>query len=162
MAKRFTNRFFPDLPRVSQKNSVYCGPACLEAFAGFHHFPFCQEDFVKALGLEKKIHQRGMFVEEMGLAFTKLVPNFYFWFKNYATINELSQLVNVFKYPVGVEWQGVFCYANRQEAENDDPGHYSLITAINTKDNFLFLADPYPDYAGKDRRFTVLEFERRW
>lgn len=162
MAKRSTNLYFPNLSRVEQKNNVYCGPACLEMLVGFCGFFFDQDEFVRAVGLEKKIYQRGMLVEEMALAVTKLAPELCFWFKRYTAINEISQLVNVFKYPVGVEWQGIFRYASRQEAEDDDPGHYSVITALNTKENFIRLADPYKDYAGKDRKLTVLEFERRW
>ncbi|MFH1840626.1 MAG: C39 family peptidase [Candidatus Shapirobacteria bacterium] len=162
MVKKSANFYFPDLPRVVQKNNVYCGPACLEMLTGFQNVHLDQEDFVQALGLEKKIYQRGLFVEEMALTINKLLPELCFWFKECATIKELSQLVNVFKHPVGVEWQGVFRYATRQEAEDDDPGHYSLITALETKKNLIMMADPYKDYAGKDRKFTVLEFERRW
>lgn len=104
-----------------------------------------------------------MLVEEMVLAVKNLTPQYNFWFKRQSKIAELSEIVNRFNFPVGVEWQGVFKYKGpREDDEDDDPGHYSVVTKISVKEKKISLADPFRIYAGKDRQFTLLEFERRW
>ena len=49
-----------------------------------------------------------------------------------------------------------------EDGGDDDPGHYSIVTKIDTHKNIVMIADPYKHYARKDRRFSILEFERRW
>lgn len=152
---------FPRLKRIEQLNDTYCGPAVLEMLLGFKGFKVTQEELVDAAGVRGKIKERGMTIEELAKA-ASLVPEIQFWYKRFSTIGQLSQLVNFYKTPVGVEWQGVFKEKDGRDVSDDDPGHYSVITAINTDKNVIMLADPYEDYAGRDRRFTILEFERRW
>ncbi len=162
MAKICYNRFFPNLKRVCQKTPSHCGPAVLEMLLSHCGIAVDQEEFVKAAGVAKKIKERGMTVDELALAVKKLVSGFQFWFKRYATISELAKITRSYHYPVGVEWQGIFEFKHDDEDDDEDPGHYSVVTYINTKDNLIMLADPYRDYAFKDRQFTILEFERRW
>lgn len=105
-----------------------------------------------------------MTVAELGEFISRFYPQFQFWFKFNATISDLSTLVNQYHTPVGVEWQGVFDYPDDEvsEDEDDDPGHLAIITAVNTTQNYLLIADPDQHYAGTDRRFSILQFVRRW
>lgn len=126
-----------------------------------------QDEIVAAAGAQKSVYQRGMTIEELGLAVNKLCPNLEFWYKYESTITELGLLVNEFKQPVGVEWQGLFDFEYFDEEDetedvDDDEGHYGLITQVDTQNNKVILVDPDKHYADKDRFFTVLEFERRW
>lgn len=155
---------FPNLPRLAQLNSFYCGPAVLQMLGAFLGKQITQPEIVKAAQVEHKIKFHGMMIEELGLALRILAPELRFWFKYQATLGELSQLINFYKIPVGVEWQGIFDYPDedKYDDEDDDPGHISIITCLDTKNNLIKIADPDRHYAGKDRRFSVLQFERRW
>ena len=116
-----------------------------------------QEEFVDAVGIRKKLDEYGMIVPEMRTAISILTPQLQFWYKPNATLNDISEIVNRFNFPVGVEWQGVFF-----EDEDEDNGHYSVVTHIDTTNNIVMLSDPYRRFAGNDRRFHVLEFDDRW
>lgn len=83
--------------------------------------------------------------------------NFTFWKKEEATVGDLDKIVNKYKVPVGVEWQGVF-----YEDEEGDNGHYCVITEVNKGKGYLKLADPYKKFAGLDRKFRISDFEKRW
>lgn len=153
---------FPNLKRIAQINSYYCGPATMQMLLSFHNVHVDQQQIVDSLGINNKISTHGMTIQEMGQFIKQYYPQHQFWYKFDSTISELSQLVNQFNLPVGVEWQGVFDYDSQEEADDDDPGHYSIITQISTANNQIMIADPYEVYAGTDRNFSVLQFERRW
>ncbi|OGD78893.1 hypothetical protein A2368_01695 [Candidatus Collierbacteria bacterium RIFOXYB1_FULL_49_13] len=116
-----------------------------------------QDEFVEATGLKHRLQQFGMTVEEMGVAVYKIYPYFTFWYKEKAEITDIETIIEEYKYPVGVEWQGVFL-----EDEDDDNGHYSIVTAVNPARDSIVIADPYMKFAGVDRHFTVTEFLDRW
>lgn len=122
-----------------------------------------QDEIVKAAGVARSIKSRGMLVEEMAIAVNNLTPQYNFWFKRKSLSSELSEIVNRYNFPVGIEWQGVFMYKGpREDDEDDDPGHYSVVTQISVSEKRVLLADPFRIYAGTDREFTLLRFERRW
>lgn len=157
------------MKRAKQINDFYCGPAVLQMLYSFVGVEISQEEIVQAAGVQKKIKSHGIALEEMVLAVKTLNPDFLFWYKRNSTLTELSMVVNNFNYPVGVEWQGLFDHdesgeeTEESETEDDsDPGHYSIITSVSTYDNVILIADPYKYYTRKDRKFTVIEFERRW
>ena len=145
-----------------QINDIYCGPAVLEMLMGFNGIKIDQEAIVKAAGNADKIKIRGTLPEEIGIAVKNISPAMQFWYKRFATLKELSTLVNYFHQPAGIEWQGVFEDEEGEDGGDDDPGHYSIVTKIDTHKNIVMIADPYKHYARKDRRFSILEFERRW
>jgi hypothetical protein len=158
---------FPNLPRVKQKTSSHCGPAVLEMLLGYLGEEIDQEKFVEASGVGKRLKNYGMTVKELARAVKKLAPEYNFWYKEDATMSELAQIVEGYKYPVGVEWQGLFdCdedgFEDETEDEDDSTGHYSVVTHVDTINNLIRLADPYQCYAGRDRAFTIREFEGRW
>lgn len=119
-----------------------------------------QGQIVQATSIEKKIFKHGMTVEEMSQATSYLAPDYCLWFKRESSIIDLIKIINIFKFPAGVEWQGVFEDINPDA--DDDPGHYSVVTKLDLKKKMIFLADPYRLYAGKDRQLSILRFERRW
>lgn len=145
------------MKRVTQVTSSHCGPATLEMLASFLGIYISQNSFVSAAGVEEKLETHGMTIEEMKKAVGILLPDCCLWTKNGAGVYELSNLINNYHFPVGVEWQGVFF-----EDEDDDNGHYSVVTHIDTVNNLVMLADPYRRFAGEDRRFPIIEFESRW
>jgi hypothetical protein len=48
------------------------------------------------------------------------------------------------------------------ESEEEDYGHYSLVTRADRRRQALIIADPYKDYFSQARIFTFQEFESRW
>jgi len=72
-------------------------------------------------------------------------------------ISDLETIINKYKFPVGVEWQGVF-----YEDEDEDNGHYGIITVVDKKVGYLRMADSFSKFAGVDRRFRIKDFEKRW
>ncbi len=152
---------FPNLPRIAQKNSYYCAPAVIQMLSSLHGFNLNQDKIVQSLGLQHKIATHGMTIQEIGYYFKNFIPQLQFWFKFNSNIADLSQLVNQHRIPVAVEWQGIFTYDTPEEAEEDDPGHYSIVTHIDTAYNTILLIDPYEN-DGTDRKLSILQFERRW
>lgn len=164
---------FSHIPRIRQKTEFHCGPAVLSMQAAHLGMDIDQERFVMAAGVDyQKLKKMGMTVNELGLSVTRIIPEAQFWYKSDSRVRELYEIVMVHHYPVGVEWQGDFYSGINPEVDNeiesdeeeddDDSGHYSLVTYLNTSSNTIFLADPYKYYAGRDRRFSIREFENRW
>ena len=145
------------MKRVTQKTSSYCGPAVLEMLCSFLGVYLNQDEVVEALNAHDKIDVYGILVPEMGRVISQLAPELSFWFKENSSLTDLSQIVRTYGFPVGIEWQGVF-----YEDADEDNGHYSIVTHIDTINNLIMLSDPYRRFAGTDRIFHVLEFEHRW
>ncbi|OGD63893.1 hypothetical protein A2160_01550 [Candidatus Beckwithbacteria bacterium RBG_13_42_9] len=144
--------------RVRQITIYHCGPAVLEMLASFYHVTLYQDQLVKTGKAASKLHTHGMTIDDLALAASKTLPsNLQFWYKHNSTARELAEIVNVHQHPVGVEWQGVF-----EEEEDEDSGHYSIVTQISLENNLIIMADPYRRYAGKDRSFPLNFFEERW
>jgi len=163
MPKTSSEISFPSLPRIRQLSSYSCGPAVLEMLLRFEGIYINQTKIINAVTATNKLKDQGMTIEELVIATDLVAPGMNFWFKRQSTIEELAALINEHHQPVGVEWQGVFeDDEEEEETDDEDPGHYSVITGINRKENWVTLADPYKTYAGKDRCFSVLKFERRW
>ena len=151
------NPHLPQMPRVKQISSYHCGPAVLKMLLGFHGVKAYQRDISTAAGIEHSIKTYGITIPQMAAVVQKLAPQFQFWYKADASLKDLQEIITVHSHPVGVEWQGVF-----EELADEDNGHYAVITHIDISDNVVMIADPFGRYAGTDRRFGVLEFERRW
>ncbi len=159
MPKLFRNPVhFEKLPRIVQITNAHCGPAVVVMLLSHLGIKVEQDEIVDAAGSShKRLNRYGMSVPEMAVAIDKLFPNIQFWMKDNTTIPELRSLVVEHKYPVGVEWQGEFL-----EYGDDDNGHYSVITHIDDWDNMVYIADPYPRFAGRDRRIPLSRFEELW
>lgn len=171
MPNPWNNPFFPSMTRAMQKEFPYCGPAVLEMLLSNLGVGVSQNQLIEAAGVGARIVQYGMNVYEMGEAVTKLFPNLRFWFKDEGAISDLKRIITEHKTPVGIEWQGDFPeldseqvnqYGYNAEDEDEDTGHYGIVTNVDTLDNAVYIADPFGPFAGKDRKFTVIEFEKRW
>lgn len=158
LADKITGTAFPELARISQASASHCGPAVLASLYSFLGVKISQRSIVVSLRAQNKIKSLGLNMHDMERA-SKIIGKsaFSFWRKTNAKISDLDLAVNKYKCPVGVEWQGVF-----YEDEDEDNGHFSIITKIDKKRDFLRIADPYYKYAGVDRKFKIKEFEIRW
>lgn len=145
------------MKRVAQKTNVHCGPAVLEMLASYVGYYLDQDDIVRSVGLTSKIYDYGMTVTDMAKCVSILLPNLAFWYKQNANLMDLSGIVNEYHFPVGVEWQGVF-----YEDEDEDNGHYGVVTHVDLEGGVITLSDPYDRFAGHDRKFPISEFESRW
>lgn len=149
---------FPKLKRVRQITSFHCGPAVLAALFSFVGRRVTQTGIVRSLRAQNKIKSQGVNIKNLARAAAIVGRGeFVFWKKDGAKISDLNAIVNEYRYPVGVEWQGVF-----YEDEDEDNGHYSIVTAINPKKGYILLSDPYKRFAGLDRKFRIRDFVKRW
>lgn len=146
------------MKRVCQKSNAHCGPAVIEMLFSFVGVYFDQDEFVNVIQKsEEELKVYGITVAEMAKSVKALAPEYNFWFKENSSLSDLQQVVEEYGFPVGVEWQGVFY----EDADEDD-GHYSVVTHVDTVNNIIMLSDPYKRFAGSDRSFHIMEFDHRW
>lgn len=148
--------FLPDVKRVRQITASHCGPATLEMLLSKLGVSSSQTQLADAGGGNKKIINHGMTVGEMAEAINRLYPDLTFWYKFNADLYDLRYIVELYHYPVGVEWQGEFDH----DDDDDDPGHYGVVTHVDMEREFLLIADPY--YPIRDRSFKTEDFNDRW
>ena len=149
--------YFPRMRRVKQITSYHCGPAVVKMLLSCQGVTVNQKDIVAAAGIGRHLKIYGMTVAEMSQAVSRLFPKLQLWYKDNSNLKELQTVIRDYQVPVGVEWQGVF-----EEYEDEDNGHYAVVVYLNMADNVILLADPFKKYAGKDRRFSIIDFEHRW
>lgn len=156
-----------NLRRVRQNTSYNCGPAVLEMLLSHFGREISQEAIVAAAGMETRIKDYGMTVEDMARALRMIAPEMALWYKTDSKIGELREIVRSLNYPTGINWQGVFPddeYDDYPDFDfaDDDEGHFSVVVDVDTRENYIQIADPYGRFAGNDRHFPIVEFERRW
>jgi len=149
--------YFPTMRRVEQISDSHCGPASLVMLLSYLGVDVSQEAVVEHAGVWDKIPDYGMLVPELATAVKKLTPQFQFWYKENSSLDDVRQIIERFRYPVGVEWQGVF-----YEYSDGDDGHYSVITHVDQINGVITIADPFGAYSGGDRVFHTEEFLDRW
>jgi len=149
---------FPRMKRVKQATNDYCGPAVLVSLFSFVGVKTSQRKIVASLRAQNKIKDYGMTVKDLAKA-SRIVGKrtFTFWRKSRAKVSDLDTIINKYRWPVGVEWWGIF-----HEYEDEDNGHYGVITRIDKKAGFLRLADPFWTFAGVDRKLKIKDFVKRW
>ncbi len=161
-----------------QISESHCGPAVTQMLLSNLGIEVTQEQVAEAGGAASMIAMQGMRVDQIALAVRRLAPETVFYYKEHAAIDELVRVVQDYRHPAGVEWQGVFdddedehpagdqqkpegVPAN-SETEDTDYGHYSLVTQAYRRKSQLIIADPYKDYFSQARIFGFDEFEKRW
>lgn len=149
--------YFPSMRRVRQITDSHCGPATLAMLLSFLGVEVSQEAIAEASSNGSNIRGYGMRVDEMAKAIGTLCPQFQFWFKEYCDIEIIKKIIDEYRYPVGVEWQGIFF----DDSDGDD-GHYSIVTHLDIGENIITLADPFRRFAGVDRVIHLNEFIDRW
>ncbi len=159
------------LPNFMQISESHCGPAVIQMLLSNLGIELTQEAIAEAGGATQLIELNGMRVDQLALSVGKLAPQAKFWYKDHSRMRDLIQLVNKYRYPVGVEWQGVFDDAdekdstggkNGSETQDNDYGHYSVVTHADRRKKELIIVDPYKDYISQDRIFSFDEFKERW
>ena len=175
--------YFQD--RFKQISESHCGPAVIQMQLSLHGLDVRQEQVAEAGGASSLIEMNGMRVDQLARAVRRLAPHLRFYYKERATLDDLVRIVADYRYPVGVEWQGVFededaaryDRANSawkpsppespllpldSESSDSDYGHYSLVTGVNRRKRLLTVADPYKDFYSRARIFDFDLFDRRW
>jgi len=169
-----------------QISEAHCGPAAIQMMLSNLGIEVTQEQVAEAGGATSLITMHGMRIDQLAKAVRLLVPQVMFYYKDHATIEELVRIVNDYRHPAGVEWQGVFededvmrldranqtwsphaetgqaGLAADSESQDNDYGHYSLVVRANRRRRELIVADPYKDFFSQARIFGFQEFESRW
>jgi hypothetical protein len=151
------------MQRISQITDAHCGPAVIQMLLSNVGVSVTQEEVALAAGIQDVIEMHGTRVDQMAVAVRKLAPNAQFWYKDHSTLDEIYTLLHDHRYPVGIEWQGLFDEEGEEEEDPEpDYGHYSVITHIDREKRELVIVDPYKNYVLRDRIFTLDEFDSRW
>jgi hypothetical protein len=153
------------LPKTTQETDSHCGPAVLQSLFGFLGKKVTQDQVVTASRNKLRISEHGTRPDQIAHAVTKLTPQFEFWYKQKASREDLDILIHKHRWPVAVNWQGLF-YDTLEEEQLKNPrgdhGHYSVAIDINIAKDEILIADPYSDYSDKPRIFSLAWFESRW
>src|SRR5574338_282691 len=94
--------------RFMQISEAHCGPAIIKMMLSNQGIEVTQEQVAEAGGATSLIAMHGMRVDQLARAVQVLAPSMRFYYKDQSTIDELARIVQIYGYPVGVEWQGVF------------------------------------------------------
>jgi ABC-type bacteriocin/lantibiotic exporter with double-glycine peptidase domain len=159
-------RFNFNQPQFMQISESHCGPAVIQMILNHLGIDVTQEEVAEMGGAASLIELNGMRVDQLALAVKKLAPTVDFWYKENSTLQELVNLIVVHRYPVGVEWQGLFDDTDDddddRETGDDEYGHYSVVTHVHPRKRQLIIADPYKSFISQARVFDFEEFEERW
>jgi hypothetical protein len=169
--------------RFMQISESHCGPAVIQMLLSNIGIEVTQEAVAEAGGATSLIELNGMRVDQMAQAVARLAPRMLFFYKDHSSIEDLVRIVRDYRYPVGVEWQGLFEDEEEDEddeeeetlpsatgegtlpdseSEDEDYGHYSLVVQAYRRRRQLIIADPYKDYFSQTRVFDFSTFEERW
>jgi hypothetical protein len=118
-----------------------------------------QEEITEAAGATKTIETHGTRVDQLATAVQQLAPIAKLWYKENATEVDLEYVLDTCKYPVGVEWQGLF---DDEDDDEEDYGHYSIIANIDRAKDELIIVDPYKDFVDQNRIIRMSTFLSRW
>ena len=150
---------FSRLRRIEQITENHCGPAVIQMLLDNIGVTVSQEEVTEAAGATHTIETHGTRVDQLARAVHQLAPIAKLWFKDKATPEDLEYVLNECKFPVGVEWQGLF---NDMDQDDDDYGHYSIIAHIDKAKDELIVVDPYKDFVDQSRIVKMSVFMNRW
>ncbi|MEP7166494.1 MAG: C39 family peptidase [Candidatus Woesebacteria bacterium] len=155
--------------RVKQIDDVHCGPAVLQMVMTHIGIDVSQLDIDKAIHAEEYIEEYGTRPDQLAAAVKVIAPQAQLWCKEYTSTEDLVALVQQFMYPVAVEWQNLFYDSIQEEYEDtnghpeqQDFGHYSIISSIDPENDEIVMVDPYHTFNEEYRYFSLKWFESRW
>lgn len=151
---------FNRLRRIEQISEDHCGPAVIQMLLGYIGVEATQEEITRAAGATRTIATHGTRVDQLAKAVHELAPAAKLWYREKAGMEDLEYVVNEKKFPVGVEWQGLF--GDEEDDEDDDYGHYSIIAHIDKAKDELIVVDPYKNFPEQNRIVRMSLFLRRW
>jgi ABC-type bacteriocin/lantibiotic exporter with double-glycine peptidase domain len=153
-------RKFSRLRRIEQISESHCGPAVIQMLLENIGVTASQEAITEAAGTTATIDEHGTRVDQLAQAVRTLAPGARLWCKEKASLADVRYVLDEQKYPVGVEWQGLF--DDDEDEFDDDYGHYSVISHIDLAKGELIVVDPYKDFADQDRILKISVFQKRW
>jgi len=150
---------FDRLRWIEQITENHCGPAVIQMLLENIGVTITQEAITEAAGATHTISSHGTRVDQLAKAVNELAPHARLWYKEKGTPADLEYVLEVCKFPVGVEWQGLF---GDVDEEDDDYGHYSIISYIDKWKAELIVVDPYKDFVDQNRILKMNIFLNRW
>ena len=150
---------FSRLRRIEQITENHCGPAVIQMLLENIEVNVTQEEITEAAGATLIIAMLGTRVDQLAKAVHQLAPGAKLWYKEKASLEDLEYVLDVCKFPVGVEWQGLF---GDEDEDDDDYGHYSIISHIDKGKDELIVVDPYKDFVDQSRIVKMSVFLNRW
>jgi hypothetical protein len=155
----FEPKRFNRLRWIEQITENHCGPAVTQMLLENIGVHVSQEEITEAAGATHTIETHGTRVDQLAKAVNNLASDARLWYKENGTLENLEYVLEVCKFPVGVEWQGLF---GDVDEEDDDYGHYSIISHIDRWKDELIVVDPYKDFVDQNRIIKVNIFLNRW
>lgn len=150
---------FSRLRRIEQITENHCGPAVIQMLLENIGVSATQEEITEAAGATQTIATHGTRVDQLARAVQQLAPIAKLWFKEKASAEDLEYVLGEQKFPVGVEWQGLFA---DMDGDDEDYGHYSIIAHIDTLKDEIIVVDPYKDFVDQSRIVKMSLFLDRW
>lgn len=150
---------FSRLRRIEQITENHCGPAVIQMLLENIGVEASQEEITEAAGATQTIETHGTRVDQLAKAVHELAPIARLWYKEKASPDDLEYVLNEFRFPVGVEWQGLF---DDVDDDDEDYGHYSIIANIDKAKDELIVVDPYKDFVDQSRIVKMSTFLNRW
>lgn len=153
------------LPPVTQLTDSHCGPAVIQALLGHVDILVSQDDVVDAARAKSRLKKHGTRPDQLARAVRRLAPDITFWVKQHTSKHDLETLLHEQRWPVVVNWQGLF-YGTVEEEKLKHPygnrGHYSIVLGINVEKDKIIIMDPYREFSTQPREFSLKWFEKRW
>jgi peptidase C39-like protein len=150
---------FSRLRRIEQITENHCGPAVIQMLLENIGVNVTQEEITEAGGATHTIETHGTRVDQLAKAVHQLAPIAKLWYKEKASLEDLEYILEECKFPVGVEWQGLF---DDMDNDDEDCGHYSIISHIDKVKDELIVVDPYKDFIDQNRIVKISLFLNRW
>ena len=150
---------FSRLRRIEQISENHCGPAVIQMLLENVGVNATQEEITETAGATQTIATHGTRVDQLAKAVHELAPIAKLWYKEKASPDDLEYVLNDAKFPVAVEWQGLFADMDDDE---DDYGHYSIIVYIDKLKDEVIVMDPYKDFVDQSRIVSMNLFLSRW
>ncbi len=152
-------RRFSHLRRIEQITENHCGPAVIQMLLENIGVNVTQEEITEAAGATRTIAMLGTRVDQLAKAVHQLAPTANLWHKEKASANDLEYVLKEWKFPVAVEWQGLFA---DMDNDDDDYGHYSIIAGLDKEKDEVIIVDPYKDFPEQSRIVSMNLFLSRW
>jgi ABC-type bacteriocin/lantibiotic exporter with double-glycine peptidase domain len=150
---------FNHLRRIRQISENHCGPAVIQMLLEYIGVNATQKEITRAAGATRTIAMHGTRVDQLAKAVHELAPGAKLWYREKSRLEHLEHVLNENKFPVGVEWQGLF---GDEDEDDDDYGHYSIISHIDKAKDELIIVDPYKDFVDQNRIVKISVFLKRW
>ena len=150
---------FSRLRRIQQITENHCGPAVTQMLLENIGVNVSQEEITEAAGATRLIETHGTRVDQLAKAVHELAPIAKLWYKEKASVEDLEYVLEECKFPVGVEWQGLF---EDMDDDEEDYGHYSIIAHIDKVKDEIIVVDPYKDFVDQSRIVKMSLFLNRW